>query len=362
MAKIAMFLPSLRGGGAERVMVWLSSGFVERGIDVDLVLAKAEGPLLSEVSKKVRIVDLSSKRVSYSLPKLVRYLRVEKPDVLLSTIVHANVISILAKKISHVNTKIVVRHTASLHGMKNAKSGLKFKLTIILAKMFYKEADLVIANSVVMASEIAELFNVPKEKLVTIYNPIPNEIFTRASEPVLDEWFTKDSSPVILSVGRLTKQKDFETLIRAFRIVRKIKEAKLVILGEGEERTKLEELAKDLGVDSDIYMPGFTDNPFKYMRNASVFVLSSRYEGLPNVLIETLALGVPVVATDCPTGPREILENGKYGYLVPVGDEKRLAEAIIRVLDGMKPQVDKAWLAKFSYERIIEEYLNVLLE
>ena len=202
--------------------------------------------------------------------------------------------------------------------------------------------------------------------MTTIYNPVVTaELVSQSRAPLDHPWLQLGAPPVILGVGRLHEQKDFPTLLRAFARVRAKREARLIILGEAkhaEYRTELTTLAAQLGIANDVMFPGFVDNPFAYMAHAAVFVLSSAWEGLPTVLIEALACGCPVVSTDCPSGPAEILENGKYGPLVPVGDDVALADAICSVLNT-PPNRD--WLrargALFGVDHVADRYLGVLL-
>jgi glycosyltransferase involved in cell wall biosynthesis len=359
---IALFLPSLRGGGAEKVMVNLALGFVEQGLKVDLVLAKAEGPYLSRVPEEVRVVDLGARRVLYSLPGLVRYLRRERPQAMLSALNYANIVAIWAKLLARVQTHLVVSEHNTLSCSTQNASSVRVKLLPLLIKIFYPYADAVVAVSHGVAEDLITMTGLPMEKVKVIYNPvITPELFAKAEEPLDHPWFRPGEPPVVLGVGRLTKQKDFPTLIRAFALVRKERPARLMILGEGEERPKLETLARELGIEEDFVLPGFVENPYKYMKRASVFVLSSRWEGLPTVLIEALALGVPVISTNCPSGPAEILEHGKWGCLVPVGEPHLLARAILEILqnDVRIPSHKTAW-ERFSKENAVIAYLQVL--
>jgi len=212
-----------------------------------------------------------------------------------------------------------------------------------------------------VADDLARLTGLPREKIQVIYNPVVTpELFVKAEEPLGHPWFAAGEPPVILGVGRLHEAKDFQTLIRAFALVRKKRVARLVILGEGEERPKLEALVRELGLEEEVALPGFVDNPFKYMKRAGVFVLSSQWEGFGNVLVEAMACGTPVVSTACPSGPEEILENGRWGRLVSVGDVDALAEAIILTLDDKNhPDVARRAL-DFGVQRAIDEYIRVL--
>ncbi|WP_438317029.1 glycosyltransferase [Candidatus Caldatribacterium sp. SIUC1] len=358
--KLALFLPSLRGGGAERVMVNLARGFVERGLQVDLVLAKAEGPYLSQVPKEVPVVDLGARRVLCSLPGLIRYLRREQPQAMLSALNHANIVAIWAKFLARVKTRLVVsEHSTLSFSTENAPS-VRAKFMPFLIRVFYPYADAVVAVSRGVAEDLIARTGLPAEKIKVIYNPVVTpELFTKAEEPLDHPWFRQGEPPVVLGVGRLTKPKDFPTLIRAFALVRKERPARLMILGEGEERPNLEILVRKLGLEGEVALPGFVENPYKYMKRAAVFVLSSRWEGFGNVLVEAMALGTPVVATDCPSGPAEILEDGKWGRLVPMGNHEALAEAILQVLRGEKVHASARALM-FSVERILREYVNVL--
>ena len=360
--RVAIFLPSLRGGGAERVMVNLARGFVERGLQVDLVLAKAEGPYLSQVPQSVRVVDLKSKRVLYSLPGLVRYLRRERPKALLYAMDHANVVALWAKKLARVPTRVVVSvHSTISIATKRAKN-MRGRMMPLFIRKFYPWADAVVAVSKGVAEDLLKIAGLPKEKIRVIYNPvITPDLLTKAEEPVDHPWFRPGEPPVILGIGRLTEAKDFPTLIRAFALVRKERPARLMILGEGEERPKLEALVRELGLEKDVALPGFVDNPYKYMKRAAVFVLSSRWEGLPTVLIEALALGMPVVSTDCPSGPREILNGGRWGRLVAVGDVGSMAKAIEETLARPVSQMAQGALSSFELATVIDRYLNVLL-
>ena len=361
--KVAFFLPSLEGGGAERVVVNLIKEFIKREIKVELVLASAKGPYLSELPKEVRIIDLKSSRVIFSIPKLISYLREEKPDIFISSLSHANLVSIISKKIARSKTKLFLREDNTLSLVFYNSKSFKTKVIPFLMKILYPYADLVIAVSSGVKDDLKKFTKLPENKIKVIYNPvITQDIFIKAKEPVDHPWFAEDCPPVILGVGRLTKEKDFPTLLKAFALVRKEIDSRLVILGEGEERKNLEKLAKELGIEEFLWMPGFVDNPYKYMSKASVFVLSSIYEGFGNVLVEALVLGCPVISTDCPSGPREILDNGKYGKLVSVRKPEDLAKAILDIIRSPKlinqAGVERAGM--FEVDKIAAEYLDTI--
>lgn len=360
MDRIALFLPNLGGGGAERVMVNLARGFAKRGLKVDLVLANAEGPYLSQVPSDVRIVDLGSSRVLASFPRLVRYLRREKPGVLFSALDYANIVALWAHKLSRVPARVVVSVHCNVSQHYAKPKNLQGRLMPLLVRAFYPWANNVVAVSQGVADDLVRLTGLPKDKVQVIYNPlVSQELFVKADETLDHPWFAPGEPPVILGAGRLTEQKDFPTLIRAFALVRKKYLARLMILGEGEERPKLEHLIKELGLEDDVALPGFVENPYKYMKRAKVFVLSSAWEGFGNVLVEAMALGTPVIATDCPSGPAEILEGGKWGRLVPVGNVEALAKAISKSLKDGFSATERAKM--FSVDAVIEQYLKVIL-
>lgn len=359
---IALFVPSLRGGGAERVMVNLARGFSEQGYKVDLVLQRAEGPFLSKVPDEVRIVDLRTKRMALALFPLISYLRREKPRSLLAAMTHTNIVALLARKLARVETRVVVSEHNTISIISHTSKTLRSRFLPLIAKRLYYWADAVIAVSKGVADDFAEFLKFPREKIRVIYNPVVTpEILEKAEEPLEHPWFKPGEPPVILGVGALTKQKDFPTLIHAFALVRRERPARLVILGEGEERPKLEALAQELGIAEDVDMPGFVENPYKYMANAAVFVLSSRWEGFGNVLVEAMACGTPVVSSDCPNGPSEILLGGQYGKLVPLGNAQAMAVAILETLDTpLSQKVLRTRAAEFVLEQVCQKYKEVL--
>jgi glycosyltransferase involved in cell wall biosynthesis len=355
--KVSLFIPSLRGGGAEKMFINLANEFVERGIDVDLVLAQKEGPYLKDVSDKVDIVDLKSRRVLFSLFPLIKYLRKEKPSVVLSTLNHANIIILIAKIFSFSKAKIIIR----IPNYFSISAENKIK---ILAKIFYKRADKIIAISKGIKGDLISTLKIKENKIKVIYNPIfKKNIIQKSKEKNVHSWLKEKNIPIILGVGRLTEQKDFSTLIRAFYKLRKKREVKLIILGEGEKRKELEKLIKELKLENDVSMPGFVNNPYSYMKKADVFVLSSGWEGFGNVIVEAMTCGTSIVSTNCLSGPSEILSNGKYGKLVPVGNINKLTEAIEETLDN---PIDKKILQKramdFSVGKITDEYLKVIFK
>lgn len=358
---IAFYLPSLRGGGAERITVKLVKSFLIRGYPVDLVLASAEGPYLGDVPEDCRIIDLKSKRVMKSLPGLARYLRRDRPAALVSGMNHTNVIALAASVLAMAPVRvIVVEHNTFSVDAANPRL-FRARLLPLLMRLLYPRADAIVAVSRGVADDMISVFPAVGDKVRVIYNPvIESELFELAEAPVEHSWFTAGAPPVLLSVGRLTEQKDYPTLLGAFALVRGVMDCRLVILGEGEERGALERLAAELGLAGDFWMPGFVENPYRFMKRAAVFVLSSRWEGLPTVLIEAMACGTPLVATDCPSGPREILQDGRSGKLVPVGSVPELAGAIQETLvSDVRECADQEW-RRFEIESAAQEYEKLI--
>lgn len=361
--KISFFLGALYGGGAQRVMVILATALAEKDILVDLVLADASGPYLKNVPANVNIVNLASGRVIRSIPRLVSYLRKERPFAMLSTVAHANVAALLAKRISGVSTRLFVRVENTISQSSVDATGFRSFLLKNLIRICYPGADGVVAPSQGVADDLVKNIHIPKQLIHVIYNPVVRpEIMCEAKKKISHPWFEPGSPPVVLGVGRLTMQKDFITLINAFYLVRKTQSVHLIILGEGEARPELEKRIKILKLENDVALPGFVNNPYAYMAQSSVFVLSSLWEGLPNTLIEALAVGMPVIATDCESGPREILQQGKYGLLVSIKDEKAIAAGITDVVSGNKfPMPDREALKEYNRDIIIGKYAKLLL-
>ena len=395
---IAVLLPSLAGGGAERSMLHLVRSFLEQGRKVDLLLCRAKGPLLDKVPTAARLVTLKPTsglrgRLMAALadpsgiwsllrPVLLpvktdadirhiaalrNYLKEAQPDVVLSALTYTNLIALWAKQLARTSVPVVVseRIALSVH-MKNeaGQRGWRWRYIYILPAVShaYRRPDGIVTVSDNVASDLCKSTNISREAIKTIYNPVVDKSLHELADKPLDHpWFRPDAAPLILAAGRLISQKDFPTLIRAFAMLRSKRQARLIILGEGRQRPELESLAKTLGVESDVELPGFVDNPYQYMSRASVFALTSLYEGLPGVLIQALACGCPVVSTDCPGGSAEILEHGRYGRLVPVKDREALADAINSILDETSNRDElKKRASLFSVDYAAKQYLDYL--
>ena len=358
MQHIAIYLPSLQGGGAERVMAVLANGFAERGHRIDLVLANAEGPYIRDISDAVRIVDLGNRRVLTSLGPLARYLRREKPDAILSALNHANIVAILAHMLARARCRLLVSERNSVSRM--GANGTE-RIIRSLMRWLYPRADRIICVSRGIQDELVKDLGLPKHKLCTIYNPLVVDGIRRQSAPAPDHpWFGAGKPPVIIAVGRLTKQKDYPMLLRAFAHLRTSRDAKLVILGEGKDRSSLSESASRLGLLDDVDFVGYQENPFPWMAAAQLYVMSSAWEGLPGALLQAMACGTPVVSTDCPSGPSEILEDGRWGRLVDVGDDIGLARAMAATLDDRAPPQVRDRADAFRVEYALDNYIEAI--
>jgi glycosyltransferase involved in cell wall biosynthesis len=361
MSKIAFFLPSLAGGGAERVCINLATSFLGRGLEVDFVLAKSEGPLLADIPPEAGLVDLSAGRTLSALLPLARYLRRERPYAMISAPDHANLVAVWAGMLSGNLTRVVITHHIHPSTSRRNTPKLQEQLYPALLGLFQRRATSIVAVSTGVADDLARLARIPRRRIQVIYNPVVSAgMEAQAAAPCEHPWFDAGQPPVLLAAGRLSVQKDYPTLLRAFARLRSTRAARLVILGEGELRPDLLALAQELGLAADVDLPGFV-KPYSYMARCKAFVLASTWEGFGIVLVEAMACGTQVVSTDCPSGPAEILENGKYGRLVPVGDAQALAQAIAAALDDPYPvEMLRQRARAFSVDAAADKYLDLL--
>lgn len=296
-------------------------------------------------------------------PDLIQYLRREKPNVLLAAKTHTNLVALWATQLAKSSNRVVISERTTLVDIIKTSKKWRWRFILPVLAHEYRKAGGIITVSNGVKEELAIHTGLPHQRITAIYNPLlTQKIRGKSLEAINHPWFQKeDSTPIILGVGRLVPQKDFSTLIKAFSRVRQSRPVHLVLIGEGRQRSELTTLAQSLGIEKDIWMPGFSDNPYAFMSKASMLVLSSIYEGLPNVLIEALACGCPIVSTDCPSGPSEILEKGKYGTLVAMGDVHALAQAIHHTLNNPPNRNDLCLrAADFDIEKVSQQYLNVL--
>ena len=280
------------------------------GRPVDLVLSTSTGPLLGQVAPGVRLVDLRCPRVLRSVVPLARYLRRERPRALVSSMSHANLVALWAARAARTGTPVIVTEHNTMSQAALGQGRLERALWPPVLRAFYPWASHVVAVSRDAAEDFARTVGLAPERVEVIYNPVIMPGMRSLARQTPDHpWLRAGEPPVVLGIGRLTLQKDFPTLIRAFALVRRQRSVRLIILGEGGDRPALEALVAELGLGEDVALPGFRDNPLAYLSASALFVLSSAWEGLPTVLIEALAAGTRVVSTDCRSGPREILQE-----------------------------------------------------
>jgi glycosyltransferase involved in cell wall biosynthesis len=360
MPRVAFFIPSMNLGGAQQVTVTIANGLAARGYSVDLVLARGGGPLLDRVDHAVTVVDLETPEVPgvgvlTAIPALRAYLRRERPDVLFAAMMNANVVGVLTDAVAGVDTRLVLTE----HNTFGVRPGLRDRATARLASALYPRADHVVGVSRGVADSVVVGTGVNDDRVSVLYNPIDiDAIRAAAREPLDDEARELMDGDVVFTVGRLEDAKDHAMLLRAFRRVHEERPwVKLVIGGSGSNRVELEALTAEFGLDDVVTFAGYVDNAYAYMAAASVFALSSKHEGLPTVLLEALACETPIVSTDCPSGPREILAEGRYGHLTPVGDDAAFAEAILETLDAPVPAAALGTRAEdFSLDAVLSEY------
>lgn len=360
--RVPIFMAFSGNGGVERMMANLMRAFVGRGMAVDLLVTRADGDHIASLPEQVRVIELGTGHTTRAAPALARYLARERPGSLLVAKDRAIRTAVRARRRAGVDTRIVGRLGTNLSASLQHKSPFSRSLRVHPMRRLYARVDRIVAVSQGVARDTSTVTGLPAERICVIRNPVVTaDLLRQAEAPAEHPWLNDSGPPVILGVGRLTRQKDFATLIRAFAQVRRTTPCRLLILGEGTLRSELETLVRELGVADWVALPGFTRNPFSAMRNAALFVLSSAWEGSPNALTEALALGTPVVSTACPSGPDEILADGRYGRLVPVSDAPSLAQAMEATLKAPLPAERlREAVAEYTAERAAERYLQAL--
>lgn len=360
--RYAFLANRLKHGGIERVILSLCNGMQARDVDITLILRLKQGQYMGDLDPRVKIIELGHNSMARCFPKLLWVLLRERFDVVVCGGDQQTIAAAIINLIPFQQTRYVItEHNDPILTHKATKT-IKTKMARLFRSVLFPRVAHIVTVSEGLREPLIRNFGCSLDRTTTIYNPIPvAQIQQRSTAPVTHRWLTQRDVPVILSVGRLHIAKDFIGLIEAFEIVRKTRDARLLIIGDGPERTSLEKEVSERGLSDEIDLPGFSDNPYAYMSKADVFVLSSQWEGFAIVVAEALACGQKVVATDCPSGPAEILDGGRYGRLVPVADPKRLAEAVLDVLDSA---CDKAMLqaraAQFSVEIAVDRYLTLM--
>ncbi|MHB8773437.1 MAG: glycosyltransferase [Syntrophales bacterium] len=368
MRKLLFVIPALTGGGAERVMLHLLRNIDRDTFEPGLVLFEKRGTFLSELPPDIRVQALRHGKSRYGLQwliflKLARLLRREKPDAVVSFMWYPNVVTLLATFLSRTKTAVIIseRTSTALY-----ESRFQQALRTLAIRFFYPYADRIIVPSAALGRQLAGARRSLAENIRIIRNPVDRERIVESAGAEVDHPWYRHGGAVIVGIGRLCRDKGFSFLIKAVSLLRTEGiDCRLVLLGEGGERRELEGLVRELGLEGAAALPGFAENPYKLLARSTVFVLSSVNEGFPNALLEAMALGVPAVATRCPTGPDEIITDGEDGILVSPGDEKALAQAIKRLLldEGLRKRLGEAGRKRaehFRVEQVIDEYQDVV--
>lgn len=358
--RLAIYLPDLAGGGVERMRLGMLPVLRKRDVDVTLLLHARRGDLLPQLPADTRVIGFETSRTLLDLVPLVRFLRREKPDVLLVSLDHNNIVALMAKVLAFSRTKVVICQHNAL-SREAAEQGIKYKVVPFFYRWLSPIAHGIVAVSRGVADDLTQSCRIPRDRITVIYNPVITERFQEQLRQSLQHrWLDDHSVPVFITVGRLVPQKDHETLLKALALYRQRAPARLIILGVGPLREALEQQARDLGIVDAVEFAGFQENPLPWIRRASAMILSSRFEGFGNVIVEALGCGTPVISTNCPYGPDEILDNGTYGRLVPVGDAEALAAAMAPDLRQTFPaEVLMQRAHSFTVNGTVSQYLDL---
>ena len=387
--RVALVMRSLDGGGMQRCMLDLAGGFVARRLRVDLLVADASGPMRQRLPEGVVLHSLPAVSAArarafalrrfgadalplagVTLPRMLRHLEglaaslsELRPQAVLAMGTQSNLAAVWARALARVPSRVAVTECSTLSIAAQRPLWSFRRAYPGLVRGVYPRADKVLTVSHAVADDLAATAQLPRDWLETIPNWIGDDLPAKAAAAPPHPWLAPGEPPVVLGVGRLHWQKDFPLLLRAFARLRRQRPLRLILLGEGGERGRLEALARELGIADDLAMPGFVANPYAWMAHAALLTVTSVSEGFGNVIVEALACGLPVVSVDCPGGPREILEGGRFGRLAPVGDADALAEAMAATLDRPPPpELLCARAADFGFERAVERYLALLMK
>ena len=364
--KIAFFIPNMRIGGTEIVLKSIINAMIDRypQYNIDLILAREEGAILRDIDNRISIINLDCKHVKYCLYNLVKYFRKEEPDCFISSLDYSNITASLAHQLSRSSSQLILWEH-SITSVHSETTISKYRiLRYFLIRYFYNRADHIISVSRGVAEDLTDFFHINKKKLRVIYNPVDqNKIIQLSNREIVKPPLDIYKEKYIISVGRLVQAKNYTLLIQAFNILSKHSLIKLVVIGTGPENNRIQQQIRRLQLDERIILTGNMDNPFPLIKNASVVVLSSKWEGFGLVLLEALVLQKQIVSTDCPSGPREILDHGKYGLLVPVNNPEKLAEGISRIIKG-KVKFDEELLLQrakyFNIEKSFNQFMEVI--
>lgn len=361
--KLLILRPTMGQGGADRVTLNLLQLIDRDHFDISLVLNKAKGELIDEIPEGIDVHELNAWNLWTAWLPLVRAIREINPDIVFSTSSGANIVAVMARSILGKRFRLVLSERNVLyHGRKT----LKRRIVVQLKRMLYHKADCITSVSGGVKQDLVDMLGIAPQRIKVVYNPVVTDDLPELMQQEVDHPWFRDPIPIVLGVGRLVREKDFETLIKAFERVRRNRACRLVILGHGPLNRSLRRCVRRLGLESEVWFAGYDKNPFRYMARCSLFVLSSRDEGLPGVLIQAMACGAPVISTNCHAGPEEIITGGVDGLLVPVGDVDALAGQMEFCLDNedacrRMAQKARKSVSRFSVEAVLPQYLDALI-
>lgn len=356
-----MCLRDLAGGGAEAVAVTLANEMRDMGYDIHVVLVQREGPNLSRLSPDIPVHVLGG-RTALAALALSQWIAQNRPDVLISHLTHMNVAALIATRLAGGATRTMLVEHNQMDANFRKTSSLSVRLAYVTARFLYPLASHVVCVSSGVATSVVKFARLSGENIRVVSNAVVQTDFrSRASEPPPHAWLRERPAPIFSACGRLVEQKGFDTLLEAFALVRASRDTRLIILGDGPLKEPLQEQARSLGIEASVDFVGFHANALSFMSHADVFVLSSNWEGMPTVLIEALALGLPIVATDCHSGPRELLDDGALGILTPVGDAEALARGMLLSLSSSNlAAAQRARVAPYHARAAATAYLNLI--
>lgn len=360
---VLFILQDFARGGAERVFVNIANGLFDRGINVKFIVGKKTGTYIDILNPNIEITEIHTNNLIQTLRVLPKIFNEENYTHIFTASDKFSVSAVIIKKLYKIKSKIICTLHYDLPYQISILPFLNRVYLTLTNRYIISKADTIVAVSNGVRESFQKVAKRTIDHLITIYNPVFDDGIFKSSTEKVDEKIFFNNNKTLISIGKLTNTpKNQELLIKAFYILSKTEEKlQLIFLGEGEDKNKYIELTDNLGVSDRVHFLGFKTNPYKYIINSDLLVLSSDTEGFGNVIVEALALGVNVVSTDCPSGPKEILENGRFGFLAPVNDPIKLAEAIQKAL---KSPIDgnllKTYAQKFSSLNIIEKYFDLL--
>lgn len=360
---LAILMASLYTGGVGKMRLHLMNEFARRGYRIDLVMAEARGPYLPLVHPSIRQIKIAGSHEVWGIPSLALYFRKHRPEAMLTQRVRLNVLALRAQALARTDARIWVTVNVNMSAKLTEQSPAKRQRQIAKLRSYFPRNAGIISVSRGVAEDAASLIGIPLDQVAVLPNPtLTPEVFEKAAQALDHPWFKPGEPPVILGVGRLMREKCYPVLLQAFAKARLQTPCRLMILGEGPDRPALEALIASLGIGDHVALPGFTLNPYQYMANAALFALSSSREGSPNALTEALALGTPIVSMDCPDGPYDLLEAGRHGRLVPVGDVDAMARALVDSLAHPAGDRDSRMAAagRYTVERSATLYLQTM--